>query len=61
MGKIKPAMLAVVLAACAMWALASMVAIPDPQMAAPITSSHVDTFELMSVSKGLPAERYEAF
>ena len=61
MGKIKPAMLAVALAGCAMWALASMVAIPDPQTAAPITSSHVDAFELMSASKGLPAQRYEAF
>ena len=61
MGKMKPAMLAVVFAGCAVLALASMVAIPDPQTDAPISSSHVDTFKLMSVSKGLPVQRYEAF
>jgi len=61
MSKMKPAMLAIVFAGCAVWALATMVAIPDPQTAAPISSSHVDTFELMSVSKALPAQPYEAF
>lgn len=61
MGKIKPAMMAAALAACAMWALASMVAIPEPQTAARGASTHINTFELMSVSKGLPAQRYDAF
>ena len=61
MVKIKPAMLAAALAGCAMWAIASIVAVPVPQTAAPSASNYVDTFELMSVSEGLPAQRYEAF
>ena len=61
MGKIKPAMLAAAVVGCAMWAFASIVAIPVSQTAEPGASSYVDTFELMSVSEGLPAQRYEAF
>ena len=61
MGKIKPAMMAAALAGCAMWALASMVAIPEPQTDAPSASTHINAFELMSASKGLPAQKYDAF
>jgi hypothetical protein len=61
MNKMKPAMLAAALAGGAIWALAAMVTIPDQPTTPQITSSNVDTFELMSVSKGLPAQRYEAF
>ena len=61
MGKIKPAMMAAALAGCAMWALASMLAIPASQTDAPSVPSHINTFELMSASKGLPAQKYDAF
>ena len=61
MSKTKPMMLAGTFAGCAMLALASIVAIPAPEVALTAVSSSINTFELMSVSKSLPAQRFDAF
>lgn len=61
MSTMKPMMLAATFAGCAMLALASIVAIPEQEPVMTTASSSINTFELMSVSKGLPAQRFQAF
>jgi len=61
MSKMKPMMLAVAFAGCAMLALASIVAIPEEEPVLTTASSSINAFELMSVSKGLPVQRFEAY
>jgi len=60
MVKVKPAILAVVLAGSAVWALASIVAITDPPREAAMRLG-VDTFEMMSAAGKLPAQAYDSF
>jgi hypothetical protein len=61
MSKIRPVVLAVLLAAPAGWALASILSDTHTQEAIVATSDQVNTYELMSSSKNLPILTYETY
>jgi hypothetical protein len=61
MSKIKPIVLAVMLAGPAAWVLAPSISNTGTQQAALATPDQVNAYQLMSVSKNLPLQSYQPF
>jgi hypothetical protein len=59
--KIKSTILAGVLAGPLVWGASSMMPIADSPAIIPAKVSQIDTFELMSIKRDLPAQAYDAF